>query len=197
MKKSRRRFGHLSDDDLKVWNAVAKTVTPLDGRYGPVKENSESETTEIPGEIKKLAGLSGLSKTTEQIKKTGTNPSIPHIKPLAPLEQRLRRKLVKGRVSIDARIDLHGMTQAEAHMALRGFLFRCHQNDHRLALVITGKGTRKGEGGDTGILRRVVPQWLRQPDLRPFVVSIEEAHLSHGGAGALYIRIRRRREGRT
>ncbi len=82
------------------------------------------------------------------------------------------------------------MTQAEAHDALAHFVERAVDRDWRLVLVITGKG-RGGQG--TGVLRQQVPHWLSLPDLRAHIVGFETAHITHGGEGALYVRLRRRR----
>ena len=109
--------------------------------------------------------------------------------PLAPIEKKLLRRLASGREPIDDRLDLHGMTQAQAHAALVGFIHRAHARDIRIALVITGKGN---EFGERGVLRRVVPLWLREPLLRALVSSVEEAARPHGGAGAFYVRLRRK-----
>jgi DNA-nicking Smr family endonuclease len=116
---------------------------------------------------------------------------------LAPLERRLKRDLARGRAVVDSVLDLHGLTQAEAHHALRGFLVQAQIQDFRLVIVITGKGARADRDAadwfhETGVLRRLVPHWLREPDLRSTVLGFEEAGPGHGGAGALYVRLRRR-----
>jgi DNA-nicking Smr family endonuclease len=82
------------------------------------------------------------------------------------------------------------MTQARAHRALSGFLQRAHLDGLTFVLVITGKGR---SGSEAGVLRRQVPEWLGLPEFRAFVVGFEEAHIGHGGAGALYVRIRKAR----
>ena len=89
------------------------------------------------------------------------------------------------------------MRQDEAHTALNGFLRREQRRGTKLALVVTGKGgpTPSLFGEERGILRRMVPHWLRLPELRAIVVGFEEAEQRHGGSGALYIRLRRGREG--
>jgi DNA-nicking Smr family endonuclease len=100
-------------------------------------------------------------------------------------------------------IDLHGMRQAEAHDALLRFLHRSQGAGHGVVLVITGKGGASpgsaGPGGalfeERGVLRRTVPHWLRLPDLRTLVLGFDEASPHHGGGGALYVRLRRRRAG--
>lgn len=123
-------------------------------------------------------------------------PALPPIAPPPPgLERKERRGLERGTLAIEARIDLHGLYQAEAHAALVGFLMRARSAGHARVLVVTGKG---GEGfsdagfSERGVLRRTVPHWLRGPELRGFVLGFEEAARHHGGAGALYVRLRRR-----
>ena len=118
-------------------------------------------------------------------------PNLPQAAPpLAPLGRRERSQLSRGRKEIDARLDLHGMTQTRAHRALSGFLQQAHSNGLTFVLVITGKG-KIGAESERGVLRRQVPQWLSLPEFRSLVVGFEEAHVGHGGEGALYVRIRR------
>lgn len=104
----------------------------------------------------------------------------------------MRTRVARGKEAIDGRLDLHGLTQSEAHAALLRFLRMATARDARLVLVITGKGAR-GEG-ERGVLKRQVPQWLSLPEFRALVVGFEQAHLAHGGEGALYIRVRRTRQ---
>ncbi len=104
----------------------------------------------------------------------------------------MRRSVARGKEAIDARLDLHGLTQAQAHSALSHFLRSASAREARLVLVITGKGAR-GDG-ERGVLKRQVPQWLALPEFRGFVIGFEDAHIAHGGEGALYVRIRRPRK---
>ncbi len=143
-------------------------------------------------------------------------PSLPGVKPkpsapAQPVPQAIDHKAVRrlgnGRVAIDARVDLHGMRQSEAHGALRRFLFTAVSKGHRMVLVITGKGGRRRasvhdpgaeevfyEGSQgAGVLRRQVPMWLRDPEFQPIVVGFTTAHVRHGGEGALYVQLRRRK----
>ncbi|HEY7646906.1 MAG TPA: Smr/MutS family protein [Hyphomicrobiales bacterium] len=120
--------------------------------------------------------------------------------PLARFDERQRRRLARDAEPIDARLDLHGMRQREAHSVLRRFLLACAARGDRHVLVITGKGTRAElENGrdylaeDRGVLRRLVPQWLGEAELRGLVVSYTEAGTRHGGGGALYLRLRKGR----
>ncbi len=131
--------------------------------------------------------------------------SKPPPKPSAPrpahLDRRMSGKVARGRIGIDARIDLHGMTQAAAHRRLVTFLHEAQATGARLVLVITGKGSPdRSEAAfatmyepERGVLRRAVPQWLNGAELRPFVVGFGEASRRHGGGGALYVQVRRRR----
>jgi DNA-nicking Smr family endonuclease len=101
----------------------------------------------------------------------------------------MKQRVARGKERIDARLDLHGLTQSEAHGDLLRFLRNAHARDARLVLVITGKG----RGPEPGVLRRQVPQWLGLPEFRALVIGFEDAHANHGGEGALYVRVRRTR----
>ncbi|MGZ9115941.1 MAG: Smr/MutS family protein, partial [Methylocystis sp.] len=92
-------------------------------------------------------------------------------------------KIKRGRIDVDAKLDLHGLRQAEAQRSLTAFLRRCQSNGARIAIIVTGKGLTRDEGG---VLRRVVPMWLEAPNLRDVVVGFGEAARHHGGEGALY-----------
>jgi DNA-nicking Smr family endonuclease len=118
-------------------------------------------------------------------------PAAP-MTPLAPLARREKQQLARGRSAIDARIDLHGLTQAQAHAALLRFLRGAQAEGAKFALVITGTGAR-GVDGERGVLKRQAPLWLGLPEFRPYVLGFETAHVAHGGAGAIYVRLRRQR----
>ena len=124
-------------------------------------------------------------------------PRVPAPPPLAPVEARLLRRVRRGSHEVEGVLDLHGMRQAEAHLALRGFLRAMQARGALLVVVVTGKGgapggASTGDGGDErGVLRRVVPHWLAGPELRPIVLGFEAAGPRHGGGGALYVRLRR------
>lgn len=132
--------------------------------------------------------------------KASRGPADP---PLVDLDRRTRNRIARGRTPIDGRIDLHGMRQHEAQDVLRNFIWRAHASGHRTVLVITGKGTRQRDphplappwAMGAGILRKVVPGWLAAPEMRGAVLSVEYAHASHGGEGALYVRLRARKDG--
>ena len=108
--------------------------------------------------------------------------------PPANVDPNLHRRLARGREALAARIDLHGLTQDAAHAALTGFVRRAVDDGWRAILVITGRGV----GGD-GVLRRRAPDWLAEPPLREHVAGVSEAHRRHGGEGALYVALKRKR----
>ena len=118
--------------------------------------------------------------------------------PMADFDRREARRIAGGKAEVDARIDLHGLRQRDAHGRLRAFLFDAHARGLKTVLVITGKGGSERTSGASaedqprGVLRRNVPHWLREADIQSIVVSFTEAGARHGGTGALYIRLRRR-----
>lgn len=183
----RRRGKFLSEAELALWRQVARTVRPLPGR-APV----ESEPDEVQAKPVPIAENAPSPAALTPVRQSA-KPAPP---PLVPLERRMRTQLRRGQQGVEAVIDLHGLRQDEAHSALRGFLRLQQQRGARLVLVVTGKGIAGdvGYGEERGILRRNVPHWLRLPDLRPLVLGFDEAEQRHGGAGALYIRLRRSRE---
>jgi DNA-nicking Smr family endonuclease len=175
---------HLSDEERTLWESVAWQVKPL--RKKPRIGKTAALVSETP-----TVRPAASPRPRPIPSPSAPKPSKPAVPPLAPLGRRERARLSKGRSGIDARLDLHGMTQTRAHRTLLGFLQRAHRDGLTFVLVITGKGVV----GDTGrgVLRRQVPQWLALPEFRTLVVGFEEAHIGHGGEGALYVRIRRAR----
>ena len=172
---SRRR--HLSDEEHALWTGFARSIAPL----------RRSKATPKP------VFTAGEESPPARSMARHEPPPAKSI-PLAPFDRRLKQRVARGRDAIDARIDLHGMTQSEAHAALLRFLRRAQTDGARIALVVTGKGKDTRQGfGERGVLRRQVPLWLALPEFRPFIVGFEEAHVSHGGQGALYVRLRRAR----
>jgi DNA-nicking Smr family endonuclease len=177
---SPRRKRSLSEEERALWESVAKQAKPLRNKPAAVKPQAVSPDAEISAATKPAASPKPLPSAK-------TKPEAP---PLAPLGRRERSQLSRGRKEIDARLDLHGMTQTRAHRALTGFLQRAHRDGLTFVLVITGKG-KTGAESERGVLRRQVPQWLSLPEFRALVVGFEEAHIGHGGEGAIYVRIRR------
>ena len=174
----RRRV--LSYEERVLWTTVTKAIAPLraTARLAP------DEETETTADVVKPPRPAGPKKASPPL--ASLKPAPP---PLTPLSRRMKRGVARGKQAIDARLDLHGLTQSEAHAALLRFLRNAGARDARLALVITGKG----RGAEPGVLRRQVPQWLGLPEFRSLVLGFEDAHVTHGGEGALYVRLRRAR----
>jgi DNA-nicking Smr family endonuclease len=177
-----QRLRRLSDEEIALWTEVARSVARRRGAALPT-----------PSSPVRAARPPALPPTNAE--PSAARPTKPAASPLAPIERRLKRDLSRGRAAIDGALDLHGLTQAEAHQALRGFLRHSQAQGARLVIIVTGKGAPLDEvdhwPNERGVLKRVTPQWLREPDLRSVVLGFEEAGRAHGGSGALYVRLRR------
>jgi DNA-nicking Smr family endonuclease len=185
-----RRKRALSEEEHALWESVARQIKPLRKKSRAAKAQIVAPDVAIPAAAKPAAPPRlAPSAKIPRVLKPDTPPAPP---PLAPLGRRERSQLSRGKKEIDARLDLHGMTQARAHRALSVFLQRAHGEGLTFVLIITGKG-KMGSESERGVLRRQVPQWLNLPEFRSLVVGFEEAHIGHGGEGALYVRIRRSR----
>jgi DNA-nicking Smr family endonuclease len=181
-----RRKRGLSEEERALWESVAKQVKPLRKRHRPLKPSMAP--VEAANHV--APNIAASPKHVAPVRIVAPPKSSPP--PLAPIGRRERAHLSRGRKEIDARLDLHGMTQMRAHRALFGFLQRAHHDGLTFVLVITGKG-KIGAESERGLLRRQVPQWLGLPEFRALVVGFEEADIGHGGEGALYVRVRRAR----
>jgi DNA-nicking Smr family endonuclease len=184
-----RRQRALSEEERALWDSVARQVKPLRKKPRALKSSTKSAASAPVLDSPVAAKPAPPPRPVHAVQ--APKPSKPAAPPLAPLGRRERTKLSKGRNEIDARLDLHGMTQVRAHHALFGFLQRAHRDGMTFVLVITGKGKVSGAESERGVLRRQVPQWLSLPEFRSLVVGFEEAHVGHGGEGALYVRVRR------
>ena len=177
-----RRKRALSEEERTLWESVAKQVKPL--------RKQRAVKAQAPPQVETQAVVKPAVPPKSIPARAAPTPKSPP--PLAPLGRRERSKLSRGRQEIDARLDLHGLTQTRAHRLLFSFLQRAHSDGCTFVLVITGKG-KAGSDGERGVLRRQVPHWLGLPEFRALVVGFEEAHVGHGGEGALYVRVRRSR----
>lgn len=170
----------LTAEDRILWSRVARTVTPLAAdRLVPGEEPDAIDTKPPPGRAARQAGL----PVPEQ------QPSPRTQRQPGTIDLKTRGRIAKGRVSLDARVDLHGLTQAEAHGLLLSFLHRAHAAGLKHVLVITGKGSSPAS---EGVLRRAVPAWLATGPFRALVSGHSTASRNHGGDGALYVRLRRK-----
>ena len=178
---TRRR---LSDDERVLWKGVTRSIAPL--RKRPAAELEDAAPTVIPPVSPKPRTKAAAAPAAAPPKPAAAPP------PLATLTRRTKQRIARGSHSLDGRLDLHGMTQAEAHAALFRFLQAKQARGAKLVLVITGKGARGGEdGGGRGVLKRMVPLWLGLPDCRGLVIGFEAAAIGHGGEGALYVSLRK------
>jgi DNA-nicking Smr family endonuclease len=188
-----RRRRELTVEERVLWEKVAESVRPL----GPRKLKKVAPVPEMPAvaaEPAPPAKKRGAGKPPSPLPAKSLPPK-PAPRPLAAMEPKLARTLRRGG-EVDARLDLHGLRQDEAHARLRAFVRRAQGEGARVVLVITGKGRPDQEVSmyeQRGVLRRLVPAWLAEPDLRHAVLGFSEASVAHGGAGALYVRIRRER----
>jgi DNA-nicking Smr family endonuclease len=177
-----QRLRRLSDEEIALWTEVARSVARRRGAALPTPSNP----------VRAARPAAPPPTSAEPPPARPTKPAAPA---LATIERRLKRDLSRGRAAIDGALDLHGLTQAEAHQALRGFLRHSQARGARLVIIVTGKGGAidefSGWPNERGVLKRVAPQWLREPDLRSVVLGFEEAGRAHGGSGALYVRLRR------
>ena len=182
---SRRR--QVSDEEQALWQAIIRSVVPLKRRRKAiVPPKAPIEPKLKPAPRLPPASLHVVAVLQKPVPKpTSKEPA------LAPIDRRSKQKLARGKQAIDARIDLHGRTQEEAHVVLLRFLHRAQANGAKTVLVITGKGGRSDSG--RGVLKRQVPMWLALPEFRALVVGFADAAIGHGGEGALYVRVRRMR----
>jgi DNA-nicking Smr family endonuclease len=182
---ARGSLRRLSEEEITLWLTVTRSIQRRPGSLVP----------ELPRARPEKPAKAAAPVTAAVPPPPIRPPQRPSLPNLAPLERRARQKLARGNIPVDAALDLHGLRQQEAHVALHGFLSRAQREGAKIVLVVTGKGEgRAGNAFETGgVLRRSVPLWLRAPEWRGLVVGFEEASRPHGGAGALYIRIRRNR----
>jgi DNA-nicking Smr family endonuclease len=202
---ARRGKRGLSEDDKALWNRVAATAKPMDRSGAP--KITEDAPPKKPGPIRpqpattaqrlpafRVGEKSSFSKGT-----VNHAPSLSSQLARAPvrMDHGTHKRMTRGKLKPEARIDLHGMTLAEAHPALISFIFHSFELERRLVLVITGKGKDRDSGGPIpirrGILKHQIPSWLTSPPLGAMILDIREAHQRHGGGGAYYVYLKRRR----
>ena len=196
---SRKRKG-ISADEEELWRRVTATATPLHRR--PVAKADVPKPGPVLPSQRAEGDLFAAFVTPTRPKgpgatKVSLQPAIDQTVAAHPLrmDHGVYRQMVRGKTRPEARIDLHGMTLAEAHPALIGFVLRAQNAGCRLVLVITGKGKRSEDHGPIpqrlGALRHQVPHWLHSAPLSGIVQQIATAHAKHGGMGAYYVYLRR------
>jgi DNA-nicking Smr family endonuclease len=202
--KPRRGTRTVTEDEAQLWKYATRTLEPV--KVKPRVATRSAFEAELPpaGAPEPPPPAPVRSRKAELAPKNApVAPAPPKPRrppPLADFDRRKARQVASGKVEVDARIDLHGLTQSDARAALRGFLLSAYGKGQRLVLVITGKGgadaRADGLGSllgerQRGVIKRNVPHWLEEPDLRSVVLSYTEAGARHGGSGALYVRLRK------
>lgn len=179
----------LNPEDRILWGKVARSTRPMPGRMEELLSFEEQFQTAVEEKDVPALNRAALS-TSSSVSETERKPAehAHH-----PLEKPVKRKLSRGHLALEARIDLHGLIQSEAHGMLLDFLIRAHERGLRHVLVITGKGSSLGS---EGALKRAVPLWFAMPEFRFLISSYEPAARHHGGDGALYVRLSRRGQDR-
>ncbi|KPF42899.1 Smr/MutS family protein [Rhizobium sp. AAP43] len=178
----------LKGEDRVLWGKVARSTRPLPGRMEDLlafdDQFQEDRILENPAPpaFQKTAMSSTALQTPEVDRKPDAHRHH-------PLERPVKRKISRGHLALEARIDLHGLFQSDAHGMLLDFLMRAHERGLRHVLVITGKGS---SFGSEGALKRAVPLWFSLPEFRFLISSYEPAARKHGGDGALYVRLSRK-----
>ena len=198
----RETGSEISEADRALWRKVTQDAKPLEKREGAA-DRPEPREPETP----KAAETGGPPQTRPR--KAAASPRSAAggttRKPAAValesgraagIDRRNLERLRRGKLPIEATIDLHGDTQAVAHRRLGGFLTRSQAGGRRCVLVITGKGRlgRGQDGQEPGVIRANLPRWLNEAQNRERVLAFAQAQPSHGGAGAFYVLLKRRRE---
>ncbi len=197
---SRRRTLRPEEEDL--WQSVARTAQPLHPQKSKAMEQlraSASADSTPKAEPARPVPAFRIGERAQTVLGHDLSPSISDSMAQAPLRMDAKAftRMSRGKLAPEARIDLHGLTLAEAHPELIRFILNAQSQGLRLVLVITGKGKRIEDDGPipqrVGVLKHNVPQWLRMPPLGPAILQVSEAHLKHGGSGAYYVYLRRTR----
>ena len=176
-----------SPEELELWRTAMRDAKPLKHPRPTAKKNAAPQTppAEQPPPAKPKRAAPSPSPPPP--------PKPPDLVPgrIAGVDKRLGERLKRGQLAIEAMLDLHGLTQEEAHRQLDGFLAHAAHAGRRCVLIITGKGIWRSE---SGILREMVPRWLNEAPNRARVLAIAHAQPRHGGEGALYVLLKRKRE---
>ncbi|MBU2999302.1 Smr/MutS family protein [Roseovarius nubinhibens] len=186
-------------EELELWRQVARSATPLDRRHeAPVatKPASKDPFPTAPDPVQEAQPALEPFQIGERSTQTAPG-AMATAKPAVQMDKKSFHRMKRGKLKPQATLDLHGMTVERAHNATIGFILRAASRDLRLVLVVTGKGKRGTEDEiipqRRGVLRHQLPQWLSLPPLGPLVLEVSEAHNRHGGGGAYYVYLRRRR----
>jgi DNA-nicking Smr family endonuclease len=184
----------LSAEESALWQLVVREVAPL-RRHMQRQTRSDRGRPARPALLPSPApeieagGTQAVRQTPALRQMPARSPRpmpVPPLDGFAGVDRATAEKVRRGRYPVAARLDLHGLTQSEAHRTLGGFIVRSRRAGSRCVLVITGHGRLSG-----GILKRAVPRWLAEPELREHILAIAPARPQDGGDGALYVLLRR------
>ena len=167
----------LDPEDAALWEDVKKTVRRL--------QKTRTAEKSQPAKAPKLK-LQAFRPDEKALPKTAAA-----LKPASTFDRLTLRKIKSGKISIDDRLDLHGLNQEAAQRRLEAFILSAQQRELKLVLVITGKGDRFSK--KEGILRQQLPRWLKETQMHRAILSFSKAAITHGGEGAFYVRLRKRR----
>ena len=193
---ARKRF--LRPEEEELWQQVARTAKPMHAQTPVFLRNPDPPPAPVVPAQPRLP-MFRLGEKAKPTRHHDLQPSLTQSLAAAPVQMDAKAfgRMTRGKLAPDSRIDLHGLTLAEAHPELIRFILNAQGNGQRLVLVITGKGKRGVDHGPIpqrmGALRHQVPQWLQLPPLGTAVLQVAEAHLKHGGSGAYYVYLRRTR----
>jgi len=191
----------LRPEEQELWQAVARTTTPLHpvtARH-PIKNMPPALTHKAAAQPAPVFGRFRIGEKAHLRAIHDILPPLADRLAAAPVRMDAKSfaRMARGKLVPESRLDLHGLTLAEAQPELIGFILNAQSAGLRLVLVITGKGRPGTDHGPIpqphGVLRHQVPQWLHMPPLGPSVLQVAEAHLKHGGSGAYYVYLRRSR----
>ncbi|MCP4394238.1 MAG: hypothetical protein GY804_08260 [Alphaproteobacteria bacterium] len=176
----------LSDEDESLWDDLTKDIKPIKTNAADIEQPSPRPSR-----------LHAHSRKTPEFKTvliTKQEQALSHGETIN-IDKNTARKFKQGKMKIDARLDLHGMTQSQAHTALHDFIINNYHKQKRCLLVVTGKGKhiepQHWSDRDTGVLKEMAPKWLNEPELRQMILSFSYATQSDGGEGALYVLLKR------
>lgn len=177
-----------SADEIGLWRRAMRDVAPLPGRASrpvdPDRRHPAGNAGETPGDL--TAAAAGKMPAVPSTPTPQSPALAPPLEQFAGVDRATAERVKRGRYPVSGWLDLHGMTQAEAHRALAGFVAGSRTAGRRCVLVITGHGRSSG-----GVLKAAVPRWLAEPELRPHVLAISTARPKDGGTGALYLLLRK------
>ena len=186
----------LSDEERRLWSQVMREAKPIkkSARTTPAERSAAAPSADKkPATQAKSPKMAAAKKPPEKPAPPLPAPELRHGS-AAGMDRRQADRFKRGKMAIEGRLDLHGMTRQGAHAALRRFLLGAAAADKRCVLVITGKGdTPSGHAyaGERGILRRRFQEWVGEDDFRQHINRVSAAHARHGGSGAFYVFLKR------